>query len=345
MHSYSPKSAMNRCYPKNANTDMGDHVGSRVLAGSAAPVAAVDIGSNSIRLLINDGTQDLVRKAVVTRLGRSMGISGANELSAAALDETFACFAMYADDLRTYGVTRCEVFATAAARNASNRNVLSEGVQRILGHQLRILTGVEEAELAWIGATSWAQPRVTAFGEPAYDLVIDIGGASTEFIVGRPGSAPEALYSLDVGCLSITEQFLHNDPPGPVALSSAVGVVRSHLDDVVREIPLLTKADRLIGIAGSITTVAAIEIGLKIWDPARVHRFELTRAAAEDVFRTVATEASVDRAANPGLAADRVGTIVGGSLIVAAIMRHFEFEALTVSTTDNLDAAVARLLR
>lgn len=320
-------------------------------SGVQPPVAVVDIGSNSVRLAINDGVSDVVRKVVVTRLGRSMaGASGGSgsavgtgELSQAALDETFACLAMYAEDMRAYGVERCDVFATAAARNASNRNVLSEGVQSLLGHPLRILTGIEEAELAWIGATSWAQPRLTPFGEQAYDLVIDIGGASTEFIVGRPGSTPEALYSLDVGCVSITEQFLHNDPPGPVALSSAVGVVRSHLDDVAREIPLIAKADRLIGIAGSITTVAAIEIGLKVWDPARIHRFELTRAAVEDVFRTVATESAVDRAANPGLAPDRVGTIVGGSLILAAILRHFEFDALTVSVTDNLDAAIARL--
>lgn len=314
-------------------------------SSSLAPVAAVDIGSNSVRLVINDGSRDLVRKAVVTRLGRSMGgNAGSGKLSQAALDETFTCLATYADDLRTYGVQRCEVFATAAARNAANRNVLADGALRILGYPLRVLSGVEEAELAWNGATSWAQPRTTAFGEPAYDLVIDIGGASTEFIVGRPGSAPDALFSLDVGCVSLTEQFLHSDPPGPVALSSAIGVVRSHLDDVAREIPLIAKADRLIGIAGSITTVAAIEIGLKNWDPVQVHQFKLSRAAAEDVFRTVATEAAADRAANPGLAPDRVGTIVGGSLIVAAIMRHFEFDSLTVSTSDNLDASVARLL-
>ncbi len=314
------------------------------LSTPPVPVAAVDIGSNSVRLVINDGTTDVVRKATVTRLGRAMtGANGQRELSQSALDETFTCFASYAEDLRAYGVQRCEVFATAAARNAANSSALAEGAQRLLGHPLRILTGIEEAELAWAGATSWAQPRLSPFGEPAYDLVIDIGGASTEFIVGRPGSAPEALFSLDVGCVNITEQFLHSDPPGPVALSSAVGVVRSHLDDVTREIPLITKADRLIGIAGSITTVAAIEIGLKTWDPARVHQFELTKSAAEDVFRTVATESAADRSSNPGLAPDRVGTIVGGALIVVAIMRHFAFEALTVSTTDNLDAIVARL--
>jgi exopolyphosphatase / guanosine-5'-triphosphate,3'-diphosphate pyrophosphatase len=312
----------------------------------SAPVAAVDIGSNSVRLVINDGTADLVRKATVTRLGRSMsGSSGTGELSLAALEETFACFALYAEDLRAYGVEHCEVFATAAARNAANVNVLADGAARILGHPLQILSGIEEAALAWAGATSWAQPRLTPFGEPAYDLVIDIGGASTEFIVGRPGLAPEAMYSLDVGCVSITDEFLHADPPGPVALSSAVGVVRSHLDDVAREIPVIAEADRLIGIAGSVTTVAAIEIGLKTWDPARVHQFALSRSAAEDVFRTVATESAADRAANPGLAPDRVGTIVGGALIVVAIMRHFEFDSLTVSTTDNLDAVVARLHR
>lgn len=315
-------------------------------SGGGSLVAAVDIGSNSIRLVINNGASDLVRKATVTRLGRSMGgSSGSGELSQPALDETFACFATYAEDLRAYGVQRCQVFATAAARNATNVQLLADGAQKILGRPLQILTGIEEAELAWVGATSWAQPRLTPVGEPAYDLVIDIGGASTEFIVGRPGFAPEALYSLDVGCVNITEQFLRADPPGPVALSSAVGVVRSHLDDVAREIPLIAKADRLIGIAGSITTVAAIEIGLKTWDPTRVHQFELSRSAAEDVFRTVATESAADRSANPGLTLDRVGTIVGGALIVVAIMRHFDFDSLTVSTTDNLDAVVARLQR
>ena len=110
----------------------------------ATPVAAIDIGSNSVRLVINDGTTDLVRKAVVTRLGRSMDSATSTELSETALEETYACFAMYADDLHSYGVKRCDIFATAAARNATNRNVLADGAERILGHRMRILTGVED---------------------------------------------------------------------------------------------------------------------------------------------------------------------------------------------------------
>jgi exopolyphosphatase / guanosine-5'-triphosphate,3'-diphosphate pyrophosphatase len=305
-------------------------------------LAVIDVGSNSTRLLaVDEQGLDLAREMSVTKLGQGLHASGV--LSQDAIGRTVAAVAAFKKQCDALGVTRIDAIATAAARNASNREELFGELQRILGFAPRLLSGVEEAEVGWLGATSWAEARQTPFGEPAYDLMIDIGGASTEFAVGQPGAAPVQAWSIDVGCVRITDQFLASDPPNPVELSSAVTVVRSHLDDVAREIPMIKQTDRLIGVAGSITTVAAIEIGMQTYDRDRLHRFELTHAAAEDVFRTVATEPAVDRAANPGLRADRVDTIVAGALILCSIMRHFGFDSCTVSESDNLDGAIAML--
>jgi exopolyphosphatase / guanosine-5'-triphosphate,3'-diphosphate pyrophosphatase len=305
------------------------------------PIAIIDLGSNSSRLLIvNERGEDLIRRMIVTKLGEGLHATG--KLSAPAIERTVSAAREFKSEIDRLGVSRIETMATAAARSATNRDDLFAPLAAVLGVAPRLLSGVEEAEIGWLGATSWADPRTTAFGEPAYDVMIDIGGASTEFAVGQPGGPALAAWSIDVGCVRLGEQFFSQDPPGPVALSSAVNVVHAHLDDVAREIPLIKKADRLIGVAGSITTVAAIEIGMAAYDRERIHRFELSRAAAEDVFRTVAMEPARDRAANPGLPADRVGTIVAGVLILCVIMRHFEFDSCTVSETDNLDGMVIK---
>jgi exopolyphosphatase/guanosine-5'-triphosphate,3'-diphosphate pyrophosphatase len=171
--------------------------------------------------------------------------------------------------------------------------------------------------------------------------VVDIGGGSTEVVVGT--DAPTGATSIDVGCVRLSERFLHSDPPDPGELADALSVVRSHLDDVVREVPATRDAARLIGLAGSVTTVAAVEIGLANYDPERIHHFVLTRVAAEDVFRTLATECRHDRLANPGLEAERVDTIVGGALILVAVMRFFDFDQCLVSEADILDGLVLDL--
>jgi exopolyphosphatase/guanosine-5'-triphosphate,3'-diphosphate pyrophosphatase len=150
--------------------------------------------------------------------------------------------------------------------------------------------------------------------------------------------------SLDVGCVRLTERFLTSDPPDPGELADALTIVRQHLDDVVREMPESLDAARLVGLAGSVTTVAAIELGLQTYDRDRIHHFHLTRAAAEDVFRTLATERREDRRANPGLEPERVDVIVAGALILVAVMRHFDFDECLVSESDILDGLVASLL-
>ena len=214
----------------------------------------------------------------------------------------------------------------------------------VVGREPELLSGTDEGRLSWAGGTSWAEPRVSNYGEERYDLLIDIGGGSTEFVVGRPGSEPVGVWSIDVGHVRMTEQFLTVDPPDPVELSGLVTVVHAHLDDVEREIPVVREADRLIGVAGTIKTIAAVEIGMLTYDRDRIHRFDLTRPAVEDVFRTFATESHEDRACNPGLPAGRVKTIVAGTAILATIMRHFAFDSCLVSETDILDGAVAQLL-
>jgi len=200
-----------------------------------------------------------------------------------------------------------------------------------------LLSGAEEARLSFLGATA----SLTEVGATPPYLVVDIGGGSTEFVLGT--DAPSGLVSVDMGCVRITEQFLHSDPPAPEELSTAVSIVRDHLTDVERAIPDLREAKTLVGLAGTVSTVAAVEQGLHEYDRDRIHHFRLTRAAVEDVFRTLATEAAADRRHNPGLEAERVDVIVGGVAVLATVMRTFGFDDLLVSEEDILDGLVRDL--
>ncbi len=163
----------------------------------------------------------------------------------------------------------------------------------------------------------------------------DVGGGSTEFIVGT--RRPEALCSIDIGCVRLTEQFLRGDPPTAEELSQAVSVVRDHLGDVDRLVPGAADARTLVGTAGTVWTLAAIELGVDASRRDRIDHFRLTRAAAEDVFRTLATEPVAQRRHNPGLEPGRVDVIVGGTIVVVTVMRHWDFDELLVSEADILD--------
>lgn len=307
-------------------------------------VAAVDIGSNSVRLLIlDDEGEELVREAAVTNL--AAGVDTSRLLSDEAMERTAVHLRAYQMLLAKcgVGVDRLSVTTTSASRDAWNRDDFFTKVAASLGKRPSLLTGAQEAALSFAGATSWLDARKNEWGEPCYDVVVDIGGGSTEFAVGQPGAAPVGVWSLDVGGVRLTEQWLHSDPPTAEELSNAVMVMHSHLDDAEREVPELKTASRLIGVAG-VTTIAAVEIGLQTYDRSRIHTFELTRDAVEDVFRTLATENRRDRAFNPGLHPDRVNTSVAGALILATVMRHWKHDVCLVSETDSLDATARSLL-
>jgi len=165
--------------------------------------------------------------------------------------------------------------------------------------------------------------------------VVDIGGGSTEFSFGSESC--EAALSLDIGSVRLSDKYIEHDPPLPEELSNCVTYTGAWLDDVDREMPQAHQAKTVVGVAGTISTAVAVEIGLLEYDRSQIHHFTLTREAAEDVFRTLATENREDRAYNPGLPAGRVDTIVGGMAILVRIMRHFDLDSLLASESDILD--------
>ena len=306
-------------------------------------LGAVDIGTNSVRLLVADvdgsGADAVVttidRRMTITRLGQ--GVDGERRLHPDAIARTLAVLDQYGAVARDLGVEAMRATATSAARDAANRDALFDPAQSALGVRPELLSGEEEARLSFLGATA----SLAAAGAGAPYLVVDIGGGSTEFVLGT--DAPVALISVDIGCVRITEQFLHSDPPAPEELSAAVSVVRDHLKDVARELPDLGTAKTLVGLAGTVSTVAAVEQGLPEYDRDRIHHFRLTRAAVEDVFRTLATESAEERRHNPGLEAERVDVIVGGAVVLATVFRQLGFDEMLVSEEDILDGLVRDL--
>jgi len=299
------------------------------------PVAAIDCGTNSTRLLITtDRTDALERLMTITRLGAGVDQSG--QLQADAIERTVDCLRQYRAVMDQHQVQRVRITATSAARDAVNGSAFLDAAEAAVGTRPEILSGEEEGRLSFAGATADLDPADGPF------LVFDIGGGSTEFAYGT--STCEQSLSLDIGSVRFTEKYLHSDPPRPEELSAAVTVSGLHLDDVGREMSAAYNAATVIGLAGTVSTAAAVEIGLAEYDRAQIHHFRLTREAAEDVFRTLATESAEDRAFNPGLHPGRVDVIVGGLCILVKIMRHFELDDILVSEADILDGLAASLL-
>jgi exopolyphosphatase/guanosine-5'-triphosphate,3'-diphosphate pyrophosphatase len=304
-------------------------------------VAAIDCGTNSTRVLVSEIGGDapprtLERLMRITRLGAGVDTTG--RLAPDAIDRTVTVLREYREVMDRFGVERVRMTATSAARDAANRDEFFDAAEAAVGSRPELLPGPEEGRLSFAGATADLDPSLGPF------LVVDIGGGSTEFVVGEGGGAePWGVMSIDVGCVRITEKFLHHDPPGPAELSQAISVVAAYLEDVERELPRLKEAVTLVGLAGTVTTVAAVEIGLLEYDRDRIHHYVLTKAAAEDVFRTLATEPRAQRIHNPGLEEARADVIVGGTAVLVTILRRFGFDQCLVSEADILDGLVASL--
>jgi exopolyphosphatase/guanosine-5'-triphosphate,3'-diphosphate pyrophosphatase len=300
-------------------------------------LGAVDIGTNSVRLLVADvdghgrdaKLRTLDRRMHITRLGQ--GVDRARALAPEAVARTLDVLREYRAALDEHGVERVRATATSAARDAGNRDEFFATARDALGLTPELLAGEEEAKLSFLGATA-------DLDAPAPFLVVDIGGGSTEFVLGT--EEPTGLVSLDIGCVRVTEQFLQSDPPAPEELANAVATVRDLVVDVPRVVPGAADARTLVGLAGTITTIAAVEQGLPEYDPDRIHHFRLTREAAEDVFRTLATESAAQRAHNPGLEPGRVDVIVGGAIVLVSILRVLGYDEVLVSEADILDGLV-----
>ena len=326
---------------------------------ASAPVAVVDCGTNTTRLLIDDGTGLGQRLLRITGLGR--GVDAGGRLRGDAIGRVVEVLREYRQIIDDRQATAVRAVATSAAREAANGAEFLQRASDALGTDVELLDGGAEAAYGFAGATTGLAgvsgrgtssdpdaPTDSALAERSAALVLDIGGGSTEFAYGMPSTdaRPDAVTSVDMGSVRWTERFLASDPPRPEELSSAISVARLHLDDIDRDHPVIGRgaaAARLVGIAGTVTTVAAVEIGLDPYDPEVIDGFVLSRAAAEDVFRTLATERLADRVHNPGLHVDRAPVIVGGCCILVAVMRHWDIDKCIVRERDLLDGIAAEL--
>lgn len=304
-------------------------------------VAAIDCGTNSIRLLVASRGADgrLVdhdRRLELVRLGE--GVDATGRFSPAALQRTFAACDQYAQAIRAHGAERIRFVATSAARDVENRDEFTAGVRSRLGVDPEVIPGTEEAALSFAGAMA----GVPVAAEPA--LVIDCGGGSTELVLGRgsdDGPVIEASESLDVGSVRLRERCLHDDPPTAGQIAEARGLVRGMLADSPVDVGL---ARTVIGVAGTLTSLSAIHQGLKVYDRTRVHRSRLGR---DDIYRLAERllGATVDQAEAMGpLKRRRAEVICAGALIVEEIADRMGADEIIVSESDILDGIASRLL-
>jgi exopolyphosphatase/guanosine-5'-triphosphate,3'-diphosphate pyrophosphatase len=299
-------------------------------------VAAIDCGTNSIRLLVADVAEspagaaaplvDLDRRMEIVRLGE--GVDRTGRLSDAALDRTTDALRRYAAVIAACGAERVRMVATSATRDAENRADFAARVRDVLGVEPEVVTGAEEAALSFAGATK----ELGGAGAPY--LVVDIGGGSTEFVLGA--DTVRAARSVDIGCVRMTERHLHDDPPSAAQVAAARADIDAAIASAASAVPF-AQARTLVGLAGSVTTVTAMALDLPTYDPARIHH---ARVAAADV-RTVAGRLlalpRTDRAALPFMHPGRVDVIGAGALILAAVVDAVGAEAVVASEHDILD--------
>ncbi len=309
----------------------------------AGRVAAIDQGTNSIRLLVvepatatgGDPTE-LARDMVITRLGQ--GVDRTGRIDPIALARTVAVLAGYCRRARALGAERIRVAATSAVRDAENREEFAAAVLEHAGSELEVISGEREAGLSFLGGTRGLPGDVLS----PY-LVLDIGGGSTELVMGNePGDAEHSI-STQIGSVRLTERFIRSDPPIQQELTTLRLAVDDVLDEAEAQIPL-GDARTLVAVAGTATTLQAIALGLDRYDPEAIHRTWLSLAGAERVLAALVAMTAAERAALPVMAPGRGDVIVAGGLILTAVMRRFGFDRALVSETDILDGLALEML-
>jgi exopolyphosphatase/guanosine-5'-triphosphate,3'-diphosphate pyrophosphatase len=296
-------------------------------------VAAVDCGTNSIRLLIADidpertAATDIARELRIVRLGE--GVDRTGRLSPAALDRTIGALRDYADLIARAEPAAVRMVATSATRDAENAQEFVDRVKEVLGIAPEVVSGDEEAWLSFTGATR----ELT--GTPAPYLVTDIGGGSTEFVLGGPEGV-SGVRSVDIGCVRMTERHLRTDPPQEAEIDAATGDIDGALDLVAASMPA-ERASTLVGLAGSVTTVAGIALGLESYDSARIHHSRIPAARAGEITTALLGQTRAQRAAIGVMHPGRVDVIGAGALVLDRIMTRFGFAEVLVSEHDILD--------
>lgn len=285
-------------------------------------VAAIDLGTNSTRLLVADVVDgrvtEVVRRLAITRLGEGVDVN--HELLPAPIARVHAVLDGYAREAAALGAGQVLAVATSAVRDASNGRAFLAGLGERYGWETRLLDGEQEAETTFRGVTS-----DRSLG--AETLLVDIGGGSTELLVGGPGGISFAT-SLQAGCVRVTERFLLSDPPTAAQLETAGAHVRSLL-------PALS-VERAIGVAGTITTVAAIDLGLTEYDPVRIHGHRISRAASDHALTRLSAVPLAERERVPGLEPARAPVILGGLIVLSEVMAQYDLGEIEASERDIL---------
>jgi exopolyphosphatase / guanosine-5'-triphosphate,3'-diphosphate pyrophosphatase len=305
-------------------------------------VAALDCGTNSLRLLVadvsGDTLVDVVRRMEIVRLGQ--GVDRTGRLSDDALERTFGVLDEYAAIIRSLEVEALRMVATSATRDAVNREVFTAGVRGRLGVDPEVITGDEEAALSFDGATRELHgARAVA---PPY-LVVDIGGGSTEFVLGDDDGL-KASRSVDVGCVRLTERHLRDDPPTAEQIAAALTDINRAIDEagaVVR----FDEAQTLVGLAGSVTTVVAVALGLTEYDPIRIHHTRVSAADVSAVTQRLLAATRSERAALPVMHPGRVDVIGAGALVLDTVLVRCGFDSVVASEHDILDGIAFSALR
>jgi exopolyphosphatase/guanosine-5'-triphosphate,3'-diphosphate pyrophosphatase len=321
-------------------------------------VAALDCGTNSVRLLVADADggalTDVLRRMEITRLGQ--GVDATGRLSAAALERTAAVLGDYASQVRELDVRRIRLVATSATRDAANREEFAALVRQLLGIEPEVISGAEEAALSFAGAVAGLP------ADPPY-LVCDIGGGSTELVLGAvpttslrsslvprsmltqpaTGRSVIAAHSMDIGCVRMTERHLRDDPPTDAQVKGAREDIRQALQAAATDVPVADAA-AFVGVAGTVTTVAAIALDLPAYDPQAIHGSVVDYERVDEITDRLLAMPRSERAALPVMHPGRVDVIGGGALILRTVMEFIGARQVIASEHDILDGIALSLL-
>ena len=295
-------------------------------------IGVIDLGTNSTRLLVADvvdgRVEQLERRTEVTRLGQ--GVDSSGRLSPAAMKRVFDAIESFQPAIARHGAKRTVAVATSAVRDARNGEEFRAELAERFGVEARTISGDEEARLSFLGATSARPPG----GDPL--LMLDIGGGSTEFVVGVPGSAPDFHVSTRAGSVRQTERHLQDDPPTEEQLSAVAGEVAAIIE---AEVPVAVRRSAAAGIAvaGTATSMASVDQELDPYDPDAVDGYRLDRFAVEEILAHLAEIPLEERREVVGLNPARAPTIVAGAIILREAMRAFDFDWMETSESDILD--------
>lgn len=305
--------------------------------GRAVRVAAIDVGTNSTRLLVADegapgSFRTLERRTMITRLGQ--GVDARRSLASEALERTFAIVADYAAVCGEYAVERLRVTGTSAVRDADNRDEFFTGIEVLTGVRPEMLSGEEEARATFLGACLDLAPGGAR-------LVVDIGGGSTELIVGE--DEPSGMISLDIGCVRLFEKHLRSDPPAPEEIEALGAEASSALKRAKPELAVPAGV-RLVGVAGTVTQLALLKSGVPVHDPDVTHHAVLSHGDVRMLSRRLTSLPLEGRKQVRGLDPGRADVIVAGAEILLAVMETFDAAEVLVSEKDILDGLVLQLL-